>query len=464
MKLSTKLALSFGVTAVVVAGAITLVNFRVTANSLEAEIDRTLSTYAKAAHLSDGDGRESTRFCLYVKQAAERSLSAEVGGLPFTTARCLDRAGTVTTTLVDDDLRVDDEDQSIAAGEIDVARFHNERFGREEYRLLTVPTPFGAIQLARNLSEEQRVLRSLALRSTIAAGIAALTASFAGWFIARRSTRQVVALTGAAEQIATTGRLDIAVPKAGKDETGRLTRSFTTMVDALGRSREQQQRLAQDAGHELRTPLTSLRTNVDTLRRYPQLDDERKQRVLIALDTELRELTTLTNELVSLASASNDDEVPETLDLAELVQRSARRAERRTGRIFAVDTTATPIVGQSRQLLRVIDNLLENAAKFSPAPLPIEVIVRNSQVVVRDHGPGIPSEDLPKIFERFYRSTTSRTMPGSGLGLSIVHDIVAHHGGSVTAANHPDGGAVFAVTLSPPLAPENEEITPFGDN
>ena len=462
MKLSTKLALSFGVTAVVVAGAITLVNFRVTSTSLEAEIDRTLATYAKDARLTDGDGQESSRFCQSVKQAESRSLTATVGGLPFTTARCLDRSGAVVSTLIDDDLQVDGEDLSIASGTQDIQRFHNLRFGREEYRVLTVPTPFGAIQLARNLDEERRVLRSLAIRSTIAAGVAAIAAACAGWFIARRSTRQVVALTGAAEQIASTGRLDIAVPRAGSDETGRLTRSFTTMLDALGRSREQQQRLAQDAGHELRTPLTSLRTNVDTLRRYPQLDDERKQRVLMALDTELRELTTLTNELVSLASASNDDELPETLDLAELAQRSARRAERRTGRIIAVDSTPTPIVGQSRQLLRVIDNLLENAAKFSSAPHPIEVVVRNNQAVVRDHGPGIPAEDLPKIFERFYRSTTSRTMPGSGLGLSIVHDIVTHHGGTVTAANHPDGGAVFTITLPAALADNAIDPTPFG--
>lgn len=452
MRLSTKLSLAFGATAVVVAGAITLVNFRVTSQRLVAEIDSSLTSYSRAQRLTDGDGHESSDFCSRIARVANAGQTATVGGLPGTTARCLDSKGLVVATLVDDNLEVSGDDLQAASGAKKVASFHTMKTNGEEYRVMTVPVPFGAIQLVRSLNEEHRVLRSLAVRSSIASAIAAALAALSGWFIARRAMRSVVALTGATEQIANSGRLDIEMPRASNDETGRLTLSFTTMLDALGRSREQQQRLAQDAGHELRTPLTSLRTNVDTLRRYPNLDDERKQRILMALDTELRELTTLTNELVGLATAESDDEPFEHVDLGELATRSVRRAERRTGRTFTIATQHTPLNGQSRSLLRVIDNLLENAAKFSSAPSAIDVNVHDYALEVRDHGPGIPPDDLPKIFERFYRATTSRTMPGSGLGLSIVHDIAQLHGGTVHASNAPDGGAVFTVNFPRPVA------------
>ena len=97
--------------------------------------------------------------------------------------------------------------------------------------------------------------------------------ALAGWLIARRATKPLVQLTDAAEEVATSGRLDVDVPPAGNDEPGRLARAFATMLAALGQSREQQQQLVQDAGHELRTPLTSLRTNVETLRRYDDLPE-----------------------------------------------------------------------------------------------------------------------------------------------------------------------------------------------
>jgi two-component system sensor histidine kinase MprB len=108
-------------------------------------------------------------------------------------------------------------------------------------------------------------------------------------------------------------------------------------------------------------------------------------------------------------------------------------------------------VARPHQLARAVGNLLDNAVKFSPDGTRIEVTVRPGRLQVRDHGPGIGPEDLPRVFDRFHRAVEARSLPGSGLGLAIVRQIVEDAGGSASAANHPDGGAVF--TLELPSAP-----------
>jgi two-component system sensor histidine kinase MprB len=227
------------------------------------------------------------------------------------------------------------------------------------------------------------------------------------------------------------------------------------MLAALGQSREQQQQLVQDAGHELRTPLTSLRTNVETLRRYDNLPEGTRQAILSDLEIETRELGTLVDELVQLATDTYDDEPEQTVALDHVVDRAAERVRRRTGRTITVAATPSAVIGRPRDLARAIGNLLDNAAKFSDAPAPVEVTVDHGTVVVRDHGPGIPAADLGQVFQRFHRSPEARSKPGSGLGLSIVEQTARSHGGTVSAANHPGGGAVFTFSLpeAPPPPP-----------
>jgi two-component system sensor histidine kinase MprB len=221
------------------------------------------------------------------------------------------------------------------------------------------------------------------------------------------------------------------------------------MLAALTRSRDQQQRLVQDAGHELRTPLTSLRTNIDTLRRYPDLAGEPRERILGDLSSELRELSALVDELVALAVDRYDDEPEQTVALDQLAERAADRARRRSGRDIVVDAAPAPVVARPQALLRAVGNLLDNAVKFSPDAKPIEVTVRPGSLEVRDHGLGIAAEDLPYVLDRFYRALGARSLPGSGLGLAIVRQVVEGAGGTVQVANHPDGGAVFALRLPP---------------
>jgi two-component system sensor histidine kinase MprB len=230
------------------------------------------------------------------------------------------------------------------------------------------------------------------------------------------------------------------------------------MLDALHRSKREQQQLVQDAGHELRTPLTSLRTNVSVLRRrFDNLQPEAREQLLNDLDSETRELTDLVNELVELATESRDDEVTQTVALADIAEKVVGRARRRfTGTIeLAVDDSL--VEGRPQAIERAMQNLVGNACKFAPDGT-IEVSVSAGVFAVRDHGPGLLADDIPHLFDRFYRSVSMRSKPGSGLGLSIVKSMADVHGGTVFAGNElrSDGAVVGArIGFKLPLA-ENE--------
>jgi two-component system sensor histidine kinase MprB len=326
-----------------------------------------------------------------------------------------------------------------------------QTFGGQPYRVVALSTPDGGVMVVgSSLAETNQVLNSVRDRSILIGLVIMALAALAGLLIARRTTQSVTQLSEAADSIAATGRLDIDVPPGGRDEVGRLARAFSSMLAALTRSREQQQRLVQDAGHELRTPLTSLRANIDTLRRHPDLDAAPRGRVLADLDGELRELSSLVEELVSLSVERHDDEPERTFALDQLVERAADRARRRSGRTILVDAQPATMTGRPQQLLRAVGNLLDNAVKFTPEGTPVEVIVRPGFVQVRDHGPGIREEDLSRVFDRFHRAAEARSLPGSGLGLAIVRQVVEDGGGKVDVANHPAGGAVFTLELPAP--------------
>ncbi len=316
-----------------------------------------------------------------------------------------------------------------------------------DYRLITRASPLGAIQIGRDLSEMRRVLSDLRTRILLVGGIAVAFAAIAGWLFARGLTRSLRQLTDAAAEVSVSGRLDIPVFANGRDEVGRLGAAFSSMLGALSRSREDQQRLVQDAGHELRTPLTSLRTNVDVLRRHQDLPQEMRTKVLDDLDTEVAELSSLVEEVVAVGSGRTSDEPSVRVPLADAVEAAAERVSRRSGHVVRVDADGTVVVAQRSLLERAITNLLDNAAKFDRSDQPILVSAHHGRIAVRDHGPGIAADDLPHVFDRFFRSVAARSQPGSGLGLSIVTEVAAAHGGSTFATNHPEGGAVVGFQL-----------------
>ncbi len=330
--------------------------------------------------------------------------------------------------------------------------------GDERYRVLAthVRGPL-VLQAARSLAEVERVLAALRTRIIVAGMVITAVAAAIGALLARQFTRRLEALTAAAEQVGATGQLDVQVPAVGHDEAGRLGESFNAMLAALSESRSAQQRLVQDAGHELRTPLTSLRTNVFALRRGDALPPDDRARLLDDLESETEELTALVNEVVEVATDRRTDEPWVLVDLGALVDRVAARSSNRSGRVVLVTADHSQVVGRPRELERIVSNLIENAVKFDESAGPIDVAVTDGAVEVADRGPGFVDSDLPRVFDRFYRSDAARSRPGSGLGLSIVHDLVVAHGGTVAAANRPGGGAVVRVAFPPPATDSGAE-------
>ncbi|MEI6497757.1 MAG: HAMP domain-containing sensor histidine kinase [Actinomycetota bacterium] len=379
----------------------------------------------------------------------------------------LDVQGTIIESPRSGALPVDAVDKEVAAGGPGVASVRRDiRFEGEPYRMLTVPSqqPAGATQLARSLRETEHVLEDIRDRTLLTVVLMSGLAALVGVFIAKRVTKRLVHLTDAATTVARSGDLNIEVPVDGRDETGRLGRAFHEMLTSLARSKNAQQQLVQDAGHELRTPLTSLRTNVAVMQRYGELSPASQQRLLADVESETRELSTMVDELVALATDRQLDEVPEHVALGAAAEQAIDRARRRSGREITLTADASVALVRPNGLDRAITNLVGNAIKFSEGKFsegkfsegkfsegPIEVLVRNGRVEVSDRGPGIAEADLPRLFDRFYRADAARSLPGSGLGLAIVRDLAESHGGSVFATNRDGGGATIGFEL--PIVP-----------
>jgi two-component system sensor histidine kinase MprB len=347
----------------------------------------------------------------------------------------------VLTTSEGHHLPVTEHDLAVAAG-TQPPYLHDERVDDVHVRMLTAPLPGQrAVMLARSLTEVDATLRGFAIVLLLLSGLGVAGAAGAGMLVARRAVTPVEKLTGAAEHVARTKDLSAAIEVEGSDELSRLGRSFNEMLSALSESRDQQQRLVADASHELRTPLTSLRTNIEVLTRQPKMGAAERARVLADLQSEVEELSALVGELVSLATeAKSDEEEVAEVSLDGLVASVVDRARRRSGRTIVVTSSESLVQGRPLALERAIANLVDNATKWGPPDQPVDVVVRDGRVEVRDRGPGIAPEDRPMVFDRFWRATAARSLPGSGLGLSIVKQVVDAHGGRVWASAAPDGG------------------------
>ncbi len=379
-------------------------------------------------------------------------------GAPDTVYVVLDDGGAVVASVEGDPLLpVSDATLALAgSGRRGTIALSDVTVDGDAWRLAVAPlSDGGAVLVARDLGEVEQVLAGLRRRLVVIGLLSTIAAALAGWLLARRETAPLERLTAAAEHVAATRDLTTPIEVVGRDEVGRLATSFDTMLGALATSLEQQRRLIEDAGHELRTPLTSLRTNIDVLRQLDRLSEEDRVRLLDDVGAELGELSDLVGELVALAGEPQADQgAPGPVRLDDLVGAAAQRLTRRTGRVVTVDATPTTVVGVAPQLDRAITNLLANADKFSAAGTSVQVIVGGGRVEVRDHGPGIAPADRPHVFERFYRAEGARGAPGSGLGLSIVAQLVTAHGGAVHVGDAPEGGAAVGFTLPEALTPD----------
>ncbi|MFE8960112.1 sensor histidine kinase [Streptomyces iakyrus] len=339
----------------------------------------------------------------------------------------------------------------------EVAEHKDVDVGDDVYRVATVSLGDGrgAVQVAQEFSDVEDLLRVLQQRTLLLVAAVVVGAGLFGWWLARRITRRLVVLTDAAEDVARTRRLGIQVPVAGHDEVGRLGRAFDRMLGRLAQSEEDQRRLVQDAGHELRTPLTSLRTNISLLRRIDELPPRARDELVADLGQEARELTDLVNELVDLAAGQSDTEPPRRVDLADIAEEVAGVARRRSGRAILLRASGdTTTDGRPGMLTRALSNLVENAVKFDQGGrAPVEIVVSGParpgtvRVEVLDRGPGIAESDLTRVFDRFYRAADARSLPGSGLGLSIVREVALAHGGAPFALRRDGGGTVTGFTV-----------------
>jgi two-component system sensor histidine kinase MprB len=319
-----------------------------------------------------------------------------------------------------------------------------------------------AVSVAKPLAEVTKPLSSLAWILLLVSGIGVLGAGAAGLAVARAGLRPVDKLTAAVEHVARTEDLTVRIPVEddSEDEIARLSRSFNSMTTALASSHDLQQQLIADAGHELRTPLTSLRTNIELLSRSEEtgrpLPEADRKALLASVKAQMTELASLIGDLQELSRADNQrGERIQVISLEDTVESALRRARLRGPELtITADLQPWYVRAEPAALERAVVNILDNAVKFSPESGTVEVRLAGGVLTVRDHGPGIAEDELPHVFDRFWRSPSARALPGSGLGLSIVARTVQQAGGQVSLARAEGGGTVATVRLpGAPTAP-----------
>jgi two-component system, OmpR family, sensor histidine kinase MprB len=333
-----------------------------------------------------------------------------------------------------------------------IRSFEDPAFGGHVLLLTIGAGPSVAVQVATPLNSVDHTLNQLSLILILVAAGGVGMALLLGYVVAKTSMRPVERLTTAAEHVAATQDLDAAIEVSGDDELSRLAVTFNAMLAALAGSRRQQARLVADAGHELRTPLTSLRTNIEVLNKVRELPEPDRTQLMGDVTAQLEELTALIEDLVDLARVDEQTLEPEDVRLDAVVHRALERARRRApALVFDAWVEPAMVRGQPTLLERAVLNVLDNAAKWSPHGAHVEVTVQREgsswRVSVRDHGPGIAADDLPHVFDRFYRADNARALPGSGLGLAIVNQVIRSHSGWVAVWTPPEGGTVVTLTI-----------------
>ncbi|WP_150239568.1 HAMP domain-containing sensor histidine kinase [Nocardiopsis quinghaiensis] len=332
----------------------------------------------------------------------------------------------------------------------------------ENYRVLSTRVGESAtiMRLFQPLSSLEQTLTAIgwALAATAAAGVA--LAAGVGWVVAAAAVRPVHRLVDAAEGVTATGDLSRRVQlrrrkraRQGKDELDRLGESFNSMLSALETSRAQQRELLENASHELRTPLTVLRNDFGLLARLERADtsmeDERRQ-LIEDLDTQVAALADEVDQIVTLARGDAVKEPRRLTSLPEIVEQAAVRVRRLDPAVaVTVDAQPATAVIYPVALERAVTNLARNAVQACTGGGTVTLVLRTTasahRIEVLDDGPGLDPDEIPRLFQRFFRGSHGRTKPGSGLGLAIVDQVAALHGGEARAMNRPGGGACFVL-------------------
>jgi signal transduction histidine kinase len=340
--------------------------------------------------------------------------------------------------------------------------YRNVGTANQELRVLSVPILDGehkiaVLQVAVRLDVINQARVGLTNLLTIIWLVSFLFAGNAAWLTLGQTLKPLEAITDTAEQINRADDLSRRLPYHGpeNDEIGSLVSSFNQTLERLEVLFTSQQRLLADVSHELRTPLTVIKGNVDLMRRMKKLDEES----LISIDQEAGRLTRLVGGLLLLAQAESGklalsmQQVELDLLLTEVFQEMSILAGNRI-RVHLNEIDQVYVKGDRDRLKQVFINLVANAVQYTPQGgevfLSLERIGEQARIICRDTGPGIPAEDLPHIFERFYRAEKSRTRgktTGFGLGLSIANWIVERHGGRIEVESKEGKGTTFAIWL-----------------
>jgi len=347
------------------------------------------------------------------------------------------------------------------------AIYQDVYISQSHLRVLSIPVtvsahPFVIIQVATSLSLLDALRKNLVYILVITTLLATLLAAFSSWFVVGQSLAPLKTITDTALQITRADDLSRRIPLHGQDndEVGQLISAFNETLERLEKLFLAQQRFLADVSHELRTPLTAIKGNADLMRRMKSVDEES----LSSIEDEADRLTRLVGDLLLLTQAESG-KLPlvfKPVDLDTLlleVSKEMHVLARDRVQIKVTEIDQVQVNGDRDRLKQVLLNLGANAINYTPPGgevyFSLGKVGGQVRLIVRDTGPGIPAEDLPHIFERFYRAEKSRTRSktgGFGLGLSIAHWIITHHGGRIEVNSKEGMGTTFCIWL-PVLSP-----------
>jgi signal transduction histidine kinase len=325
-----------------------------------------------------------------------------------------------------------------------------------QFRVFARPVKSGfgvqTLVVAKNLDDVNESVRILTGSLTLAIPVVVTLLAILVWWLTGRVLRPVESIRSEVASIQGTDLHRRVLVPGSDNEISRLARTMNAMLDRLEHAMERQRRFVADASHELRSPLTRIRSDLEVGIAHPNtLDPDSVYRSILAESIVLQEL--VDDMLFRARSEADSISRPSApVDLDDLVLDEARRLrERGRVRVNVSAVSAARVLGDPKQLARAIRNLTSNAERHATTTVTLELqeTAEHGVLVVADDGPGIPVQHHATVFERFTRldEARSRDAGGSGLGLSIVHDIVTHHGGTIIIASSEGEGARFVVTL-----------------
>ena len=439
LPIRVRLTLAFAVAMTCVIGAMAVLVYLRVGGALLASVDQTLRAQAREAlaHVRDERG-------LVDPDLASGTTLAQVLGPNGT----LIRSAPATLPPL-----LEPADAAQSAHGVRLIRSVSLKRPAGEWRVLAVPAPNGgAIVVARSLGGRQDALRRIYREFLIVGPLAVLLAALAGYALAAAALRPVEAMRRRAARVTASAPGSLPVPR-GRDEISRLAITLNDMLSRLHGALEHERRFVADASHELRTPIALLRTELELALRRPRSPDELGAALRSALD-ETERLTRLADALLLMARAEGGSLRlrPQRTELADLFENVANRftaRAREAGREVHADPTSAVVDADPTRIEQALDNLVENALSYGAGEVMLFAESSNGVVELHvvDRGRGFDDAFLGRAFERFSRADEVRGESGAGLGLSIVQLIATAHGGTVGAANRPDGGADVWLSL-----------------